>query len=119
MVQQCLLLYTALKLLRLGWKFHGVDTLGMNPVTVPSSAWYGVIPVPRMVQNQLNHRLELQMMKLDEEIRKGLAKLRGREVWMVATCATFILLHIRELDAARNVFWKQYQDTVSYIIILG
>jgi hypothetical protein len=79
------------------------------------SAWCGIIPVPRMIQNQLGHLLELHMIRLDEEILKHVHKLlheRKRTSWVVTTLAVFCLLLIRELDAGRIIFWKRYRDPV-------
>lgn len=108
-------MYTTLRLLSIGWRFSGEETLGMATVTDRLSAWYGIVPVPRMVQNQLGHLLELNMIELDEKILKAVQKLlykRGRPMWIVGTLAVFILLHVRELDAGRNIYWRRYKDTV-------
>ena len=68
-----------------------------------------------MVQNQLGHLLELKMIELDREILKALQDVleeKSRKMWVVATLAVFLLLHIRELDAGRNIFWRRYEDIV-------
>lgn len=88
----------------------------MATVNDEESAWHGFTPVPRMVQNQLGHLLELRMIDLDKRILPTLQKLlekRGRPSWVVATLSLFILLHVRELDAARIIFWGRYKDSVS------
>ncbi|KAI4156834.1 MAG: hypothetical protein L6R39_001000 [Caloplaca ligustica] len=49
------------------------------------SAWYGIKPVPRMIQNQLGHLLELNMIELDRKILKGVQALmekRERRMWL-------------------------------------
>jgi hypothetical protein len=115
-IRDCLELYTCLRLLFIGWQFHGYETLGMQMVGDPASAWYGRIPVPRMVQNQLGHQLELRMIGLDSKILSALhilLKKRDRSLWVVTTLTVFFLLHVRELDGARNIFWKRYKDVVS------
>lgn len=112
----CLELYTALQLLRRGWRFAGEPSLGMLPIEGEQSAWKGECPVPRMVQNQLNHQLELHMGRLDARILVRLQKLlvkKDPESFATATLAMFLLLHIRELDAARIIYWKRYKDSVS------
>ena len=99
----------------LGWQFACKETLGMTVVRNRNSAWYGITPIPRMVQNQLGHLLELKMIELDREILKALQDVleeKSRKMWVVATLAVFLLLHIRELDAGRNIFWRRYEDIV-------
>lgn len=119
-------MYTALRLMMIGWRFSGKrksrtgiedDYLGMAKVENRDSAWFGRIPVPRMVTNQLDHRLELRMAELDSKILKdadNMLKARGHHMWVVGTLAIFLVLHIRELDAGRNIFWRRYEDSVSF-----
>ncbi len=120
-------MYTALRLMMIGWQFSGKrkkrtgiedDYLEMAKVDNRDSAWFDRIPVPRMVTNQLNHRLELRMAELDSKILQdanGMLQTREQEhhTWVVGTLALFLVLHIRELDAGRNIFWKRYKDSVS------
>jgi hypothetical protein len=108
-------MYTTLCLMRLKWQFSGDESLGMATIEDRDSAWYGIKPVPRMIQNQLGHLLELNMIELDRKILKGVQALmekRERRMWVVVTLAVFLLLHIRELDAGRNIFWSRYRDQV-------
>jgi len=114
LINDCLEMYTTLRLITIGCRFSGPETLGMAMVDDPASAWYGDIPVPRMVRNQVNHLLEFRMIELDRKITQALSRLRqDRRLWMVGTLAVFLLLHIRELDAGRNIYWSRYRDSVS------
>lgn len=68
-----------------------------------------------MIQNQLGHLLELNIIDLDRKILKDVQTLmekRERRMWVVATLAVFFLLHIRELNVGRNIFWSRYKDLV-------
>lgn len=108
-------MYTTLHLMRTKWRFSGDESLGMVIVEERKSAWCGIKPVPRMIQNQLGHLLELNMIELDRKILKGIQdemRKGHRRVWIDVTLAAFLLLHIRELDAGRNIFWSRYVDTV-------
>ncbi|KAH6714551.1 hypothetical protein BKA61DRAFT_723325 [Leptodontidium sp. MPI-SDFR-AT-0119] len=99
--------------MRIGWHFAGPEKLGMSLVDDEASPWYGITPVPRMLQNQLNHQLELKMAELDEKIMKNIMtimKKAERKNWLTGTLALFFLLHIREIDAGRNFFWNRYED---------
>ena len=100
--------------MRIGWKFSGRETLGMVPVDDENSAWHMLVPVPRMIQNQLNHMLEEYMMDLDRQVLSEVQKLfrSGRQDSVLATLAVILLLHIREIDAGRNMYWDQNQDAV-------
>jgi hypothetical protein len=101
--------------MRIKWKFAGDESLGMAAIEDRDSPWYGFKPVPRMIQNQLGHLLELNMIDLDRKILKGVQTLmekRERRMWVVVTLAVFLLLHIRELDAGRNIFWSRHKDPV-------
>ena len=101
--------------MRLGWRFVGDESLGMPLVTEKDSPWYGKTPVPRMVQNQLNHLLELRLTELDTKILKGckaLMEKRERDKWLILILVFFFLLHVREVDTARNIYWKRYSDIV-------
>ena len=114
-IQQCFEMYTNLRLMRIRWQFAGDKDLGMATVKERNSPWYGTKPVPRMIQNQLGHLLELNMVKLDKKISRDIQNAlekRQRRMWVVVTLATFLLLHIRELDAGRNIFWSRYVDSV-------
>ena len=108
-------MYTTLRLISMGWQFTGEENLGVAPVTDKLSARYGTVPVPRMVQNHLGHRLELKMIELDGKILKAVQQLlykSSRPTWIIGTLAVFILLHVRELDTGRNIYWRRYKDSV-------
>ncbi|KAF2834182.1 hypothetical protein M501DRAFT_984603 [Patellaria atrata CBS 101060] len=112
-------MYTTLRLIRIGWRFSGEETLGMATIKDKQSAWYDTIPVPRMVQNQLGHLFELHIIDLDEKILKALHVIlekRDRRMWVVGTLAVFLLLHVRELDAGRNIYWRRYRDSGGFWI---
>jgi hypothetical protein len=101
--------------MRIKWQFSGDESLGMATIEDRDSAWYGIKPVPRMIQNQLGHLLELNIINLDRKILKGVQALmekRERRMWIEVTLAVFLLLHIREVDAGRNIFWSRYIDLV-------
>jgi hypothetical protein len=94
------------------------ETLGMPTVEDRDSAWYGSTPVPRMIRNQLGHLLELNMIRLNREVKKGLLKMaqkKDRKMWIVEFLAAFILAHTEEVDAGRNIFWSRYEDLVGLI----
>jgi hypothetical protein len=101
--------------MRMRWRFSGHESLGTAAIKDQNSPWYGFKPVPRMMQNQLGHRLEFNLIDLDKKILKAVHNLmekNDRGSWIVVTLAVFLLLHIRELDAGRNIFWSRHGDPV-------
>lgn len=119
LIEDCLEMYTALRLIRIGCQFDGEETLGMVVVDDSQSAWYKHTPVPRMVQNQLCHQLEMRMVELDAKILKRvevIMRAGKRSEWLIMTIAVFLLLHIRELDAGRNIHWRRYKDPLGFWI---
>lgn len=68
-------MYTTLRLMRIKWQFSGGENLGMAAIEDRDSVWYGIKPVPRMIQNQLSHLLELYMIDLDRKTLKGVQAL--------------------------------------------
>jgi hypothetical protein len=103
-------MYTALRLLRIGWQFSGDESLGMATVREKESAFYGLKHVPRMLRDQLNHALESKLMELDTEILKGardILKSCKRNMWVIGYLVFFFLLHIREVYAGRILFWSR------------
>ncbi|KAF4547374.1 Hypothetical protein D9617_44g038960 [Elsinoe fawcettii] len=103
----------------MGWNFAGQSTLGAALVTEKSSPWFGVRPVPRMVQNQLGHLLETTLIDLDKDVLQRVHQMlyaRRRQDWVTATLSVFLLLHIREVDGGRNIYWLRYGDCCNFWI---
>lgn len=107
--------------MRVRWEFAGDETLETPKVQDPKSPWYGMQPMCRMVSNQLNHLLERHMMELDSQILRQFqrwAEKKERENWLIVTLVVFLLLHVREIDAGRIIFWNRYGDPVSDVFTL-
>ncbi|KFZ23193.1 hypothetical protein V502_02323 [Pseudogymnoascus sp. VKM F-4520 (FW-2644)] len=122
-IAHCFEMYTALHLMMIGWQFPGEEneeSLGMSTVEDKTSPLFGRKPVPRMVVNQLNHQLELRMAELDDKILRGIDEIivqsSDRRNGVVAILATVLLLHIREVDAGRNIYWKRVKDVFGFWI---
>src|SRR4051794_11657838 len=97
--------------MRAGWHFAGRETLGMSVVRKPESPFYGAAPVPRMVENQLNHAIEVYMVQLEKDILHWL-ETSTNENWVYQFLAIFFVLHVREVDAGRNLYWARNLDPV-------
>jgi hypothetical protein len=121
-MRQCFEMYTSLILIMVECQFADDgderETLGMPTVEERDSMWYGSTPVPRMIRNQLGHLLELNMIRLNREVKEGLLKMaqkKDRKMWIVEYLAAFIVAHTEEVDAGRNIFWSRYEDLVRSI----
>ncbi|KAI1770079.1 hypothetical protein F4818DRAFT_434349 [Hypoxylon cercidicola] len=109
-VWTCLELYTSLQLMMLPLEFAGDQTLDMEMVEDENSLWYGQVPVPRMVKSQLGHLLEMNIVQLDQLLQSVRLK-NGQPMDLpVRILIYFFLLHVRELDGARNIYWKRFAD---------
>ncbi|KAI8626607.1 hypothetical protein F5Y19DRAFT_488205 [Xylariaceae sp. FL1651] len=108
LVWKCLELYTCVQLLLHPLQLCGVETLDMVAIRDPRSPWYGQRPVPRQVSSQIKHLLEIKAAYLDDQLHSARRK-SGMELTELILVYFFLLLS-HELDAARNIFWKRYED---------
>jgi len=56
-----------------------------------------------------NERIRYQDSKKQVQ---GIFENKQRPIWVVATLSMFLILHVRELDAGRNIFWRCYDNLV-------
>ena len=82
-IRQCFEMYTSLILIMVECQFvddgDERETLGMPTVEDRDSMWYGTTPVPRMIRNHLGHLLELNMIRLNREVKKALLKMAQKK----------------------------------------
>lgn len=99
-----------------GWEIVGHERLGMDIVDRIESPLYGSIPVPRVVQNQLDHLLEAEIVNTERHLLKNLQKViraSDRSAWVVTFLGIAITLHVIERDAWRLLYWVNHQEQVS------
>jgi hypothetical protein len=95
--------------LRIPWDFSGNESLGIETVKEKESVFYGFRHVPRMLRDQLNHALEMEMTRLDTEILKDARRIleNGKpDMWVIGYLVLFFLLHVREVYAGRFLIWS-------------
>lgn len=97
-------------------KFSGQDVLDMEIVTEPTSPWFNQRIVPRMIKSQLVHFCELNVIRLDRSI--NYQRRQGFQDPVVQVLVYFFLLHTRELDAGRNIYWSRYIDNVPHPVLV-
>ncbi|KAI5858007.1 hypothetical protein BZA05DRAFT_112320 [Tricharina praecox] len=53
---------------RSSWRICGVNTLGMEPINDPEMKFHGFIPLPRLINQQLDAQLELRVATMENEL---------------------------------------------------
>lgn len=99
-----------------GWEIRGHERLGMDIVSRFESPLYGSVPVPRVLQNQLDHLLEAEIVKIERYLLKNLQKViraSNRSAWVSTFLGIAIILHVMERDTWRLLYWVNHQEQVS------
>ncbi|KAK2798412.1 hypothetical protein FQN50_008852 [Emmonsiellopsis sp. PD_5] len=111
LIQYSLRLWAATRLLMKGWHIHGDEKLEMTEVRQPSSPLYGTVPVPRVLQNQLDQTLEEYIVLCEGLFLRDLQNLikrRDRGKWVVVVLALTIMLNVLERDIWRLLYWIRH-----------
>jgi hypothetical protein len=98
-----------------GWEVCGHERLGMKTVDRIESSLHGSVPAPHVLQNQLDHLLEYEIVETERHLLKNLQKIikaSDRKSWVATFLATAIILHVMERDAWRLLYWVHHQDQV-------
>ncbi len=101
-IRLALRLWAANRLLMKGWEICGHERLGMKTVDRMESPLYGSVPAPRVLQNQLDHLLESEIVETERRLLKNLQKLikaSDRISWVATFLAIAIVLHVMKRDA--------------------
>ncbi len=116
-IRLALRLWAANRLLMKGWEICGHEHLGMDIVGRLESPLYGSIPVPRVLQNQLDHLLEAEIVKTERYLLKNLQKViraSNRSAWVITFLGIAIILHVMERDAWRLLYWVNQEQVSSF-----
>lgn len=100
--------WTAHQLLIKGWQMTVPGSLGMPLVMDQTSFLFNTIPAPRVLQNQLDSRLERYCAVQEGKYLKMLSdtmRQNRRNEWVVIFISAIILLHTRERDIHRLLYW--------------
>ncbi|KAL9027847.1 MAG: hypothetical protein Q9196_003692 [Gyalolechia fulgens] len=115
MIRLALRLWAANRLLMKGWEIYGQERLGMKIVDRIESPLHGSVPAPRVLQNQLDHLLEYEIVETERHLLKNLQKVlkaSDRKTWVATFLAIAIILHVMERDAWRLLYWVNHQEQV-------
>lgn len=91
-----------------GWQMTFPQSLGMPFVTDEKSFLLNTTPAPRVLQNQLDHGLEQYCAMKEERYLKALSStmlLKRSNAWAAIFISAVILLHVRERDIHRLLYW--------------
>src|SRR4051794_6466189 len=101
-----------------GWEVSGAETLGMHQVVDKESSLYGTTPAPRVLQNQLDRKLEEYCAETEVVCLNGLQRAMLRKTakqWTVIFTATLLLLHVWERDIWRLLYWTMRVNSVRHL----
>ena len=105
-----------------GWEICGHERLGMKVVDRIESPLHGSVPAPRVLQNQLDHLLEYEIVETERHLLKNLQKAikaSDRKSWVATFLATAIILHVMERDAWRLLYWVHHHEQVKHLKVDG
>jgi hypothetical protein len=109
-------LWSAHRLLMTGWQLRIPGNLGMSPVKDRRSLLNGTTPAPRVLQNQLDRMLEQYCANKELECLQELQRCMRKDskrLWVVVFIVIVLLLHVRERDIWRLLYWTQGNNSVS------
>lgn len=101
-----------------GWEICGHEGLEMKIVDRIESPLHRSVPAPRVLQNQLDHLLEYEIVETERHLLKNLQKVikaSERNSWVVTFLATAIILHVMERDTWRLLYWVHHQEQVRHL----
>jgi len=101
-----------------GWQLVVPGSLGMSVVTDQQSFLYGTTPAPRVLQNQLDRILERYCADREAQCLKALSRTMRRKSsreWDATFISSVLLLHTRERDIWRLLYWTLDTNNVNLI----
>ncbi|KAK4251374.1 hypothetical protein C7999DRAFT_10852, partial [Corynascus novoguineensis] len=102
LVADCLHLWAIARMIEIPWEMCGSDTLGVSPITDPTSPHKGRIPIPPIMDTQLDQVvIRSVLVPLREKVIRKFESLITpvkREAWWEVYLSSFIILnHIERL----------------------
>lgn len=100
-----------------GWEIAGDETLGMSVVSDDECPLQGSVPAPRVLQNQLDRKLECYIVDKERELLKAVQRAfrkGGSEQRNTISSAVIVVLHVLERDTWRLMYWTNRCEKVSF-----
>ena len=101
-----------------GWQICGTETLDMHVVEEENSPLHGTVPVPRVLQNQLDHLLECYIYQTERHLLDRLEKTikeKERAEWVATYLTMVVILHVFERDTWRLLYWVHHSEEVQLL----
>lgn len=111
LLSDALKLFTAPRLLMKGWEVSEVPIL-----TDIDSPYFNMRPAPRVLENELDHELEIYVADLELSLLGRLEShiLKKRTIdWKQLASTVLVLLAVMERDIWRLVYWVRHKEQVS------
>lgn len=114
LLRDALQLWTATQLLLHGATLHpSSDSLGILPISSPTSPLVNQTPLPRVLGNQLDHLIERRIWQLEKQILSELQRRifgRKREDWIRIFLTLVVLMNALERDSWRLYYWVFHME---------
>jgi hypothetical protein len=110
LLRQALCLWTANRLLVKGWEAHEAEI-----VIDMTSPYFWRRPAPRVLQNELDVRLEFYVAELESSLLRQLDRAMiqlKKYTWNELYCTCLLVLAIMERDTWRLVYWVRHKEEV-------
>ncbi|RPA99491.1 hypothetical protein L873DRAFT_1828020 [Choiromyces venosus 120613-1] len=101
------------------WRINGPNKVGMFPIQDPKSKVYGITPLPRLANQQLDARVEEWMAQTEQELLTDLqTKIfkRNSTDWFTIYLTLFITLSTLEMDTWSLKTWAADSKDLLYRI---
>lgn len=98
-----------------GWQAPENPILGISRVFDPQSPYYQMTPAPRVLQNQIDSRIEAFVARVELQLLKELQKAMKQKScsWIEIFSAVFLILRVTEKDIWRLMYWLKHDKEVS------
>lgn len=114
LLRDALQLWTSTQLLLHGATLHpSSDSLGIPPISSPTSPLANQTPLPRVLGNQIDHLIERRIWQLEKQILSELQRRifgRKREDWLRIFLTLVVLMNALERDSWRLYYWVFHMD---------
>ncbi|KAH8799640.1 hypothetical protein F5884DRAFT_112259 [Xylogone sp. PMI_703] len=113
LVELALKLWAANRLLMEGWQLEGEDLLEMPVVKQSDCPLYNKVPVPRVLENQLDRHLESHIVNIEGRLLKMLQNAllqKSNSDPIDIFLSVTMILHVVERDIWRLLWWWYHEE---------
>lgn len=102
-----------------GWQAPENPLLGIFRVDNPGSPYHQTLPAPRVLQNQIDSRIEAHVARVELQLLKELQKAMKQKTcaWTEIFSTVFLILRVTEKDIWRLMYWLKHDKEVSTVFL--